>query len=164
MKATGSGAFVIDGSTVINAASGTIAAAGSGVMKFDSNAHLANEVAGTLTAGAYAAAGIDFAHGSTSRLIIDAQTDITGAITAGGGTPELAANGTTIATLGTNLLSQSSDFGVIQIDAGAILDFTTTASLGAATGVVDIGKGPLTLNGAVGSLSTPRWPKPCVQR
>jgi hypothetical protein len=32
------------------------------------------------------------------------------------------------------------------------------------TSVVDIGKGPLTLNGAVGSLSTPRSPKPCVQR
>jgi len=116
-----------------------------------------------LASGTLKAAAIDFAHGSTSRLIIDAQTDITGAITAGG-TLELAADGTTIATLGANLLSQSSDFGVIQIDAGAILDFTTTASLGAATGVVDIGKGPLTLNGAVGSLSTPRWPKPCVQR
>jgi len=260
LEATGSGAFVIDGSTVTNAASGTIAAAGSGVVKFDSNAHLANDVAGTLTGGAYAATGatlelagggalsvddakiilsgkgaeilflkgssydnieksltdisaagtleiidktkfvttnkltvsaggvldlasgtlkaaaIDFAHGSTSRLIIDAQTDITGAITAGGGTLELAADGTTIATLGTNLLSQSSDFGVIQIDAGAILDFITTTSLGAATGVVndgkittssktlltidgalsgtgvvDIGKDPLTLNGAVGA-------------
>jgi hypothetical protein len=126
---------------------------------------------GTLKAG-----GVDFLSGSSSRLILNAQSDIVGSFTAGGGTLEVAADGSKIAKLSANILNQLSDFGVVTVDSGAILEFTTAAVFGATThlensgtitesstgqltidgsltgtGTIDISQLPLTLNGAVGA-------------
>ena len=225
LEATGSGGLVIYGTSVTNSTTGTIAAHNASLVQFDSNADLLNEVAGTLTGGAYAAyattgsatlelagggalttdaakiilsgtgseisfwngsayqtiessltditgtgtleiiaaktyvtaneltvnaggvldvasgtlnaAGVDFLSGSSSRLIINAQSDIIGGFTAGDGTLELAADGTKIATLSANILSQLSHFGAVQIDTGAILNFTSSGTFGAARMVDD---------------------------
>jgi hypothetical protein len=227
LEATGSGGLVIYGTSVTNSTTGTIAAHNASLVQFDSNADLLNEVAGTLTGGAYTAyattgsatlelagggalttdaaeiilsgtgseisfwngstyqtiessltditgtgtleiiaaktyvtaneltvnaggvldvitgtlnaAGVDFLSGNSSRLIINAQSDIIGGFTAGGGTLELAADGTKIATLSANILSQLSHFGAVQIDTGAILNFTSSGTFGAAK-VVDDGR------------------------
>jgi hypothetical protein len=78
--------------------------------------------------------------------------------------------------LSANILNQLSDFGVVTVDSGAILEFTTAAVFGATThlensgtitesstgqltidgsltgtGTIDISQLPLTLNGAVGA-------------
>ena len=228
LEATGTGGLVINGTAVTNASTGTIAAYNSSLVQFDGNADLLNEVAGTLTGGAYAAyattassalelagggaltvdaakiilsgtgaeisfwdgntyqaietsltqvsgtgtleilndktyvttddltisaggvldvaagtletAGIVFANGAASRLIINAASDIVGPVTAAGGTLELAADTGKIATLSTNLASQLKNFGEIQIDAGAILDFTKSATFGKATELVNAGR------------------------
>jgi hypothetical protein len=121
---TGTGTLeIISGKTYVTAEELTVNAGG-----------VLDVVSGTLNA-----AGVDFLSGSASRLILNAQSDIIGGFTAGGGTLELAADGTKVATLSANILSQLSHFGAVQIDTGAILDFTSSGTFGTAK-VVDDGR------------------------
>jgi hypothetical protein len=157
---------------------------GSGTLEVISGKHYTT--ANTLTvnaggvldvvSGTLKAAGVDFLSGSSSRLILNAQSDIVGSFTAGGGTLEVAADGSKIATLSANIRNQLSNFGVVTVDSGAVLEFTTAASFGATTrlensgtimesatglltidgsltgsGTIDISQQALTLNGAVGA-------------
>jgi hypothetical protein len=134
---------------------------------------------GTVTNTGIISGGVNavaFAQGSDSRLIISANSDIIGAISGGGGVLELSADGHTAGKFSAAMNSQFADFATMQIDPGAIWDFTGRFTFGAATalvndgtiteastasltidaaltgtGVFDLSKKPLTLNGGVSS-------------
>jgi hypothetical protein len=158
------GGYLRNSGTIIGATTG-IAAAGGGAVTVDNS--------GVIIGGAYA---VSFAAGYADRLIIDAASTITGAIYGGEGMLEFAADGTAVGTFSTALQTQFADFAAIQIDPGAIWDFSNTFTFAAATtlrndgtiresahdtlsidaaltgtGAVDLSRQGLTLNGGVAS-------------
>jgi hypothetical protein len=63
LEATGAGGLVIDGNTVTNGATGTIAAYDSSAVVFDNNSDLTNLANGTLSGGTYGAYAVDGSSG-----------------------------------------------------------------------------------------------------
>ena len=158
------GGYLRNSGTIIGATTG-IAAAGGGAVTVDNT--------GVIIGGAYA---VSFAAGYADRLIIDAASTITGAIYGAEGMLEFAADGTAVGTFSTAMQTQFADFAAIQIDSGAIWDFSSTFTFAAATklrndgtiresahdtlsidaaltgaGAVDLSRQGLTLNGSVAS-------------
>jgi hypothetical protein len=133
---------------------------------------------GTISIAATGFAAIYFKPGDTDRLVIDAATKITGTVDGGGGILELAADGTKIGTFTPAEEQQFGGFDSLVIDPKAIWAFTGNAQdqsinltnngtidetgtdqltidqtlLG--TGLIELDKTPLTLNGPVAAGQT----------
>jgi hypothetical protein len=128
---------------------------------------------GTIQGNDYA---ISFATGNGNLLVINAASDIIGAVNGGNGILELAADGKTIGSVSTARQAQFANFGSLEIASGALWDFTgnftiagpnpllndgtikesktdtlTIDSALTGTGTVDLSKKVLTLNGGVAS-------------
>ena len=128
---------------------------------------------GVITGATYA---ISFAAGDANRLVINAAADITGSVQGGNAILELAADGAAIGMFSRAMQTQFANFGSIEIDSGAIWDFAgnfkfnspnallndgtikessadklTISSALTGTGVVELSKKTLALDGSVAS-------------
>jgi len=111
--------------TITNAAGATIAGATIAI-ELAAGSTLTN--AGTITG----ATAISFAASAADRLIISPTSTITGSINGGGGTLELAA-ATSPGTFTAKQEAQFANFTALQVDKGAVWDFSGTQSLASAT-------------------------------